>query len=156
MKKITIDAIESVPGPAAVEKKLTKPLGASQLAFTYYELDQGESSAFGYHAHEKQEEVFYVQRGTVIFRTESGTTTATAGEVVQIPPGEFQQAVNKAAEQVVMLIVGAPQEAGELTLRRFCEACDEETPQDIQDIEPGRVRETVCSDCRHVTGRFTP
>lgn len=154
MKKVAIDDVESLPGPA-VKRKLTDELGTTGMALAYYELDEGESSSFGYHAHGNQEEVFYVQRGAVTFRTESETTIATTGEVVRIPPGELQRAVNERAERAVMLVIGAPREAGELTLRRFCESCDEETPQELRDVEPGRVRETVCADCGAATGRFT-
>lgn len=155
MKKVDIDDVESLPGPAAVKRKLTDELGTTGMALAYYELDEGESSSFGYHAHGDQEEVFYVQQGAVTFRTESETVTATTGEVVRIPPGELQRAVNERAERAVMLVIGAPREAGELTLLRFCEVCDDETPQELRDADPGRVRETLCVDCGHVTGRFT-
>jgi uncharacterized cupin superfamily protein len=155
VEKVAIDDVESLPGPASVKRKLTDALGTTGLALAYYELEKGESSSFGYHAHADQEEVFYVQRGEVMFRTESGTVTATAGEVVRIPPGELQQTVNERSERAVMLVVGAPLAAGDLTLRRFCTSCDEETPQELRDVEPGRVRETACAECGDVTGRFT-
>ena len=155
MRKVSVDAVESLPGPAAVKRKLTDELGTTRLALAYYELDKGESSSFGYHAHGTQEEVFYIQQGAVTFRTESDTVTATAGEVVRVPPGELQRAVNERIERAVMLVVGAPREAGELTLVRFCEACDDKTLQELRDVDPGRVCDTICTECGHVTGRFT-
>lgn len=83
MRKVSVDDIESLPGPAAVKRKLTAELGTTGLALAYYELDKGQSSAFGYHAHERQEEVFYVLRGAVTVRTESGTVAPTADEAVR-------------------------------------------------------------------------
>jgi mannose-6-phosphate isomerase-like protein (cupin superfamily) len=155
LRKVDVDAIESLPGAAVVKRKLTDELGTTDLALVYYELVEGESSSFGYHAHGAQEEVFYVQQGAVTVRAESETVTVTSGEVVRVPPGELQRAVNERTERAVVLVVGAPQEAGELTLFRFCEACDDETLQEVRDVDPGSIRETVCSDCGHVTGRFT-
>lgn len=155
MKRVSVDDVEPLPGPAAVKRKLTDELGTTGLALGYYELDEGESSAFGYHAHEAQEEVFYVLRGTVTVRTESGTVTAAADEAVRIPPGALQRVVNERAERAVLLVIGAPREAGELTLLRFCETCNGETPQEVRDVDPGRVRETVCASCGAVIGRFT-
>jgi mannose-6-phosphate isomerase-like protein (cupin superfamily) len=155
MKKVRVEEIQSLPGPAAVKRKLTDALETTDLALGYYELEEEESTAFGYHAHGTQEEVFYVLRGAITVRTESGTVTATADEAVRIPPGELQQATNERAERAVVLVVGAPREAGELALRRFCGSCGEETPQEVRDVDPGRVRETVCVDCGDVTGRFT-
>lgn len=155
VKRVNADDIEPLPGPASVKRKLTDELGTTGLALGYYELDEGESSAFGYHAHGAQEEVFYVLRGAVTVRTDSGTVTATADEAVRIPPGELQQAVNERAERAAVLVIGAPRDAGELTLLRFCETCNGETPQEVRDVDSGRVRETVCTDCEDVTGRFT-
>lgn len=155
MRKVDIDDVERLPGPASAKRKLTDELGTTGLALAHYELEEGESSSFGYHAHAEQEEVFYVLRGTITVRTESGTLTATADEAVRIPPGELQQVTNERAERAVVLVIGAPRETGELTLRRSCEACGAETPHEVRDVDPDRVRETVCVDCGTVTGRFT-
>jgi quercetin dioxygenase-like cupin family protein len=155
MKKITVDDVDPAPSPASIKRRLTGPLGANEVALTYYELEEGESSAFGYHAHELQEEIFYVCRGTLTLRTDSTSLTASAGEAVRIPPGQLQQASNEQKNRVVMLAVGAPQESGSLRLIRCCQTCNEETPQEIIDAEPGQVRETVCAECGETTGRFT-
>lgn len=55
-----------------MKRKLTGDLETTDLALGYYELEEGESAAFGYHAHGAQGEVFYVLRGTITVRTELG------------------------------------------------------------------------------------
>ena len=68
MKTVRIEDVESrASGPADVKRPLTAALGATDLALNYFELAPGDSFAFGYHAHSDQEEVFYVQSGTVAF-----------------------------------------------------------------------------------------
>lgn len=155
MKKVTIDTVNSNPSPASVKKKLTEELETTHFALTYYELEPGESSAFGYHAHEQQEEVFYIQQGAVTIRTETQTCTVTAGELARVPPGELQQCINEADERARMVVIGGPKDAGKLTLRRYCDVCDQETPHDVRTLDGGGGRETICLTCGHVTGRFT-
>jgi len=59
MKKVTIEEIDRRIDSATVTRPLTAALGASNVAINYYELAPGDSFAYGYHAHEMQEEVFY-------------------------------------------------------------------------------------------------
>ncbi len=63
MEKVRIEDVENAVQPAAVMRHLTEPLGATDFAMNYYELEPGDSFAFAYHRHEVQEEVFYVQSG---------------------------------------------------------------------------------------------
>lgn len=71
MGKVRIDNVDNSIQPAAVMRHLTKPLGTTDLAINYYELEPGDSFAFAYHNHEVQEEVFYVHDGTATFETEA-------------------------------------------------------------------------------------
>lgn len=172
MEKISIEDVESRVGPAEVKRPLTRALGATDIALNYFELAPGDSFAFGYHAHSEQEEVFYVQSGTVTFETEDGETTVGPGEVVRFAPGEYQRGVNRISEprsdgsederrgssgdeeRVVALALGAPRESGDLDVRRDCPDCDERTSNSIQRAEDGDDLVTVCEECGAETGQF--
>ena len=155
MKRIRIDDQDHRIGPAAVRRSLTDSLGAEHLALTYFELAPGDSFAFGYHAHARQEEVFVVLEGSVTFETEAGDVVVDVDEVIRFAPGEFQRGVNAGKEQVIALAIGAPRDPGELTVFRDCEACGDRTPISIEwvDEEPAVV--TICEACGAETGRFT-
>jgi mannose-6-phosphate isomerase-like protein (cupin superfamily) len=155
MRKVTLADLDSRMGPADVVRPLTDALGATDVALNYYELDPGESFAYGFHAHENQEEVFYVQQGTVTFRTADGDVTAAAGEVVRFGPGEYQRGVNRGEDRVVALALGAPQDAGETEILRECEDCGVETPQGLS-LAAGKSAVVVtCEECGSETDRYT-
>jgi uncharacterized cupin superfamily protein len=88
MKRITVDDADNRMSPADTKRKLGDALGATDMTLNYYELEPGDSFGFGYHRHSDQEEVFYIESGTVTFDTEDGETTVTAGECVRFAPGE--------------------------------------------------------------------
>ena len=155
MRKISVDVPERVPSPASVRRPLADALGAENVAINYYELEPGESFAFGYHKHDEQEEVFYVVSGTATFETEDGEVDVHAGEVIRFPPGEFQQGWNRGDERVVALALGAPKETSGGALRRECPDCGERTPHTFGSEDEGRTRLTICLDCEAVTGRYS-
>jgi uncharacterized cupin superfamily protein len=154
MRRVSVDDLASRLGPASVSRPLSDALGTTNLAVNYYELAPGESSAYGFHAHENQEELFYVATGSVTFRTEDGDLAADAGDAVRVGPGEYQRCVNEGDERAVLLVVGAPREAGETDVRRRCETCDETTPQSLALVDDQTAVEAVCTACGSVTGRF--
>ena len=154
MEKVRIEETSSYMGPADVKRPLTDALGAEDVAVNYYELAPGDSFAFGYHAHEDQEEVFYVQSGTVTFEMEAGDVTASGGEAVRFGPGEFQRGVNEGDERIVALALGAPRDSELTELLRRCEACGERTPNEIETTDDRDALVTRCLDCGSVTGRF--
>lgn len=154
MDKIRIDEIEGTPDSATVRRPLTEAVNATNLALNYYELAPGDSFAYGYHRHEKQEEVFIVQRGRVSFETEDGVVDVEPGEVIRFGPGEYQQGINRGDERVVALAIGAPQDAGELEILRACESCGERTPNTIERIQDDGVKITRCLECGSETARF--
>lgn len=154
MEKVRIEAVESRPAAATVCRPLTDALDATGLALNYYELAPGASFAFGYHAHEGQEELFAILEGVVTFETESGEVEVDAGEVIRFGPGEFQQGVNEGEERVIALAIGAPRERGESTILRDCEACGDRTPHTIERADDAPVLLTRCLECSEVTGRF--
>lgn len=153
MNHVRIDDIESTPSPSAVRRPLADALGATDLAVNYFELEPGDSFAYGYHAHHDQEEVFYVQSGTATFETEDGDRRVAAGEAVRFAPGEFQQGRNDGDERVVALALGAPKETDETEVYRECPACDDRTPARFERADDGALL-TVCADCDTETGRF--
>ena len=153
MEKVAVDELDSWIGPASVKRPVGKALGTEHVALNYYELAPGESFAFGYHAHEKQEEVFYVVEGTATFETDDGPLRVGAGEAVRFEPGEFQRGVNEGTDRVRALAVGAPADPGELTLLRECEPCGRRSEHRIEPRDDRRALVTVCTDCGAETGR---
>lgn len=154
MRKRTISEMEDRMGPAAVVRPLTDALGLTDFAINYFELEPGDSFAYGYHAHADQEEVFYVQEGTVTFETRAGDVDVSAGDVVRFGPGEFQRGTNEGDERVVALAMGAPQETGGSEVYRHCEACGERTLQDFELTDEKDAVLTICQECGAETGRF--
>ncbi|MFC4405282.1 cupin domain-containing protein [Haloarchaeobius iranensis] len=155
MEKVTIADCDRRMGPADEKRPLADALGATDLALNYYELAPGDSLGFGYHRHADQEEVFYVQSGVVTFETESGDVPVEPGEVARFEPGEWQLGTNEGDERAAVLAMGAPKEAGELTMLRHCEDCDERTEQTISLTDGRDAVATTCVDCGAETGRFT-
>lgn len=153
MEHVRIDAVEDWMGPASIKRPLGRALGTTEMAINYYELAPGESFAFGYHRHTEQEEVFYIQSGTVTFETEAGDVAVETGEAIRFEPGEFQQGTNHSDERVVAVALGGPAEPGETEIRRDCPDCGERTPQRIEPADD--ALRTLCENCDTETGRFT-
>lgn len=155
MEKVRIEDVDGWMGPAAEKKPVSRALGTEHVAIIYYELDTDESMAFGYHRHEKQEEVFYVQEGTVTFETDEGDVAVGPGELARFAPGEWQRGTNRSAERATVLAVGAPRDGGETTILRECPECGEQTPQEITRGPEANALVTRCVECRAETGRFS-
>lgn len=166
MEKVAIEEQNDWMGPATVKRPLGEALGTEDVAINYYELEPGESFAFGYHAHERQEEVFYVLEGEATFETgephtdpgaAGGTVRVIAGpgELVRFAPGEWQQGYNDGDERVVAVAIGAPADAGDTTILRKCRECGERTEQKIEPSKEKDALLTVCVHCGKVTGQFT-
>lgn len=154
MDKVRIDEIDERLDSATVHRPLTDALNATNAALNYYELAPGDSFAYGYHAHEKQEEVFVVREGCVTFETEDGDVCAEAGETIRFAPGEYQRGINRGDERVVALAIGAPQETGKSEILRECEACGERTPNTVERVDDGTAKITRCLECGAETARF--
>jgi len=155
MRKLRVDEADRVPSPASVRRPLADPLGAEHVAINYYELQPGESFAFGYHRHDSQEELFCVLSGTATFETEDGDVDVGAGEVVYFAPGEYQQGWNRGDEPVTAFALGAPKDARGGEVRRECPECGERTPHRFGSEDDGRTRLTICLECDAVTGRYS-
>ena len=155
MKKVALDALDSRMGPADVKRPLSRALDTDEVALNYYELAPGDGFGFGYHRHEGQEEVFYVQRGTVTFETEDGDVDVSAGEAVRFAPGEWQLGTNRGDDRVVALAIGAPADAGRTEMLRECEHCGGRTENRIEMTDDREALVTRCEQCDSETGRFT-
>lgn len=153
MEHVRIDDLDNAVQPAAVMRHLTRPLGLSDMAINYYELEPGDSFAFAYHRHEVQEEVFVVLDGVAEFDTESGPVEVGSGEVIRFEPGEFQRGWNRGDERVRALALGAPLEYGDGEKLVDCPDCGEATENDIERADDETVR-TVCTVCGSETGRW--
>ena len=184
MRRVHIEDVDTYMGPASVKRPLSTELETEGIAINYFELDPGESFAFGYHSHAGQEEVFYVLQGTATFETNAGAAARAeangksiasededatvgptadadrieveveAGEAIRFAPGEYQQGHNENTERVVALAIGAPRDAGETDIRRECPPCGEDTPQEIEMTEDHDSLVTRCIECGTETGRF--
>ncbi|WP_325064181.1 cupin domain-containing protein, partial [Halobacterium bonnevillei] len=132
MRTVRLDDLDSRMGPADRTLPLTDVLGAANVALNYYELETGDSFAYGVHAHENQEEIFYVLDGTVTFRTldvgESGGVEGderevSAGELARFAPGEFQRGVKRGRRARPR--AGNRRAAGRPARRRFLRECED-------------------------------
>lgn len=154
MEKVRIDDVDALFGPATVKRPVSDELRTSDVALNYYELEPGDSFAFGYHRHHDQEEVFYIMEGTVTFETESGAVEATAGEFVRFAPGEFQRGVNQGDDEVIGLALGAPRDSEDVDILRECSNCGDRTAQRITITDEKDALLTLCDACGGRTGRF--
>lgn len=154
MEHVRIDEVDDRIDTASISRAIGDALGATNLALNYYELDPGESFAFGYHMHEDQEEVFLIEDGSVSFETDSGFVELEAGELIRFAPGEYQQGTNTGDERVRAFAIGAPKETGRSELLRECSECEERTNHTIEFDESEPALLTICLECDSVTGRY--
>lgn len=154
MKHIVIENVEPVVDSATVKRPLTDMLEASQVAINYYELDPGDSFAYGYHKHEAQEEIFIIQSGSVTFETEQGDVDVGEDEVIRFAPGEYQQGTNRGDDRVKAIALGAPQKIGKSEILRYCENCEERTSQTLEWVQDGKEKQIHCDECGATTGRY--
>ncbi len=154
MRKVDPSEMDARLGPAAVSRPLSDALGTTDLAVNYYELDPGESTAYGLHAHDDQEEVFYVLSGRLRFETDGDPVHAEAGELVRVGRGEYQRSHNDGDERATVLAMGAPRDGGDTEVLRSCADCGRRTPQDLGMTEDRSAVQARCTVCGSVTGEF--
>ena len=154
MEHIAVDDLDDSIQAAAVMRHLTEPLGLTDFALNYYELEPGDSFAFAYHNHEVQEEVFYVITGTATFETESGSVAIGPDEAIRFGREEFQRGWNRGDERVRALALGAPLEYGDQPKLRHCPDCDEQTDTRLERTEDGTAVVAHCRACGAETGQW--
>lgn len=125
MERTAIDDAEPVAlGEGSTRRRLSDPLGATDVAINRYRLAPGDGFPGGLHAHADQEEVFVVREGEATFETMTGDVTVAAGEAIRFAPGEFHSGANGADEPLVALAIGAPRETEDVRVPVACPACD--------------------------------
>lgn len=155
MEKVSIDDLDLVSNPpATIQRNLTRPLGTTDVALNYYELEPGDAFAYAYHNHEIQEELFYVLEGTATFETDAGPVEIGPDEIVRFGRGEYQRGTNQGEERVVAIALGAPLDYGEMDKRRQCPDCGEFTSQTFETVDDDYV--ATCQVCGTETGRWPP
>lgn len=155
MESVPFEAIENSIQPAAIMRQLTEPLGLTDVAVNYYELEPGDSFAFAYHNHEIQEEIFYVHTGTATFETEAGAIDIGPKAAIRFEPGEFQRGWNRGNDRVSAIAIGAPLDYGDQTKLRYCSHCETETDSSLERREEDAVVVATCVNCGAETGRWS-
>ncbi len=155
MEKVTIDDIDPLDTSlqADVYKPLSPFLETEDVSLNYYELAPGDQFGFELHTHYDQEEVFYIQSGTVTFETRDGDLEIEAGEVVRFAPGDFQIGRNEGDERVRAITLGAPKDSREVEYYRSCPTCEERTEQSAEREDDALA--IRCNICGEVTHRIT-
>lgn len=154
MEKVSIEDVENSIQPAAVMRHLTGPLGLTDMAINYYELEPGDSFGFAYHNHEVQEEVFHIFEGTATFETGDGPVDVAAGEIIRFDREEFQRGWNRGEGRVRALALGSPLEYGEQIKLRHCPECGEQTDNRLESEEATESVVAYCKECEVETGRW--
>ena len=106
MRKVRLDDLDSRMGPAARSLPLTDALGLADAAMNFYELEPGDSFAYGFHAHAEQEEVFYVLDGRLSVETPDRVFTVEPGQFFVAEPGSPHRAHNAAEADRALRVIG--------------------------------------------------
>ncbi|WP_435155839.1 cupin domain-containing protein [Haladaptatus sp. DFWS20] len=122
MKKISIDGVNA-DDPDIDRRKLSEPLGTTDVAINHYRLAPGEELPGGLHAHLDQEEVFVVLDGEATFETIDGRVTVESDEAIRFAPGEFQSGKNQSDTVLVVLAMGAPRDTDDVRFPLPCPTC---------------------------------
>jgi len=158
MEKVAIEEVDLELNPLkvhSVRKPVSRALDAEHFAMNYFELEPGESFSGGLHAHDDQEEVFYVEDGEATFEVgvDREPVVVEARELIRFPPGEFQTGYNSGDDRTIGWALGAPgarHDWDQLQSRVYCPECEEETTQDTALVD-GQF-ELTCTECGTVQG----
>lgn len=107
---VDVDAVEPEPNRPCECRKLSDPGDLDAVAINRFRAAPGEQLPLAYHAHETQQEAFYVIEGTLAVETPGETYEVSAGDLFVVDPGNPQRAYNPpdATGPVTALAVGAP------------------------------------------------
>jgi uncharacterized cupin superfamily protein len=144
MHRTTIEDGAVLPSRATVKRSLSQPLGTTELAINYYELESGEEFSNALHTHLDQEEVFYVVAGTATFETDDGQVRVGEGEAIRFGPGEYQYGYNDGTDRVTALAIGGPRDSTEF--RFECPHCESRMRPHRRVADDG---DRVVYHCRH-------
>ncbi|MFD1645265.1 cupin domain-containing protein [Haloarchaeobius litoreus] len=145
------DRPATVTEGGALRRSLSDALGIDGLSLNRYRVPGGERLSLSRHAHTAQEEVFVVLAGEATFETRAGEVTVGEREAIRFGPGEFQCGRNDADEDLAVLAVGAPRDAGETLISWTPELGDVACPDcgydamRVEATDGGAV--LVCPEC---------
>ena len=107
---VDVDAVEPESDRPCECRKLSDPGDLDAVAINRFRAAPGEQLPLAYHAHETQQEAFYVIDGSLAVETPDETYAVPAGDLFVVDPGHPQRAYNPAdaAGPVTVLAVGAP------------------------------------------------
>lgn len=104
-----VDDIEPAPDRPSTMRDIAQSARLETLGLRHYEADSGEDLPIaGMHSHDKQEEAFYVIRGTLTVETPMKTFTVPAGAVFTVEAQHPHRAHNAGDEPLEVLAIGAP------------------------------------------------
>jgi mannose-6-phosphate isomerase-like protein (cupin superfamily) len=114
---VDTDAVPTAEDRPCRLRRLSEPAGLSQMAINRFSAAPGEQLPLAYHAHETQEEAFYVLSGTLAVETPDEEYTVETGDLFAVDPASPQRAYNPAdaSESVEVLAIGAPPVSGDAT-----------------------------------------
>jgi mannose-6-phosphate isomerase-like protein (cupin superfamily) len=97
------DALGDYPGEMFM---YSKPLGTEQVAVTYRRMPQytGGKGSHG-HYHKTQEELYFVLRGTLLFKLDNEVVEVKRGSVVKVPPEVARSIWNDDPEDGEVVII---------------------------------------------------
>lgn len=122
MKKVSVSEVPASRRNPAL-RILTDELGTRDVAVNHFEVPPREQLSGGYHAHHDQEELFYVQTGSITFQTAERDVTVEEGEIIRFAPGDFHYGYNPSADPAIVLAIGAPPESQKVESVRECLTC---------------------------------
>lgn len=107
---VDVDSVDPEPDRPCECRKLSAPGGLDEAAINRFRAAPGEQLPLAYHAHETQEEAFYVLDGTLSVETPEGTFAVPADDLFVVDPESPQRAYNPtdADGPVTVLAIGAP------------------------------------------------
>lgn len=130
MEHASVDDRRTVDAPRRLD--LSDPLGTTDLAINYYNLDPGQGFSGVFHTHLEQEEAFYILSGTATFEyadeplADRDTVEVGPDEAIRFAPGEYQSGWNRGEEQVTGVAFGAPLDTEDpVRVPGPCPECDE-------------------------------
>ena len=115
---VDVDAVEPEPDRPCDCRKLADPGELDAVAVNRFRAAPGEQLPLAYHAHETQQEAFYVTEGTLAVETPDRTYEVPAGDLFVVDPGSPQRAHNPAdaTNPVTALAIGAPPAADDVVV----------------------------------------
>lgn len=153
-RKVTISELPDAPGPSAHKKEVDETVGASHVGFNVYTANPGEQIPHAYHYHHEHEEIFYVEKGTIVFQTPDREYRVEEGDAFFVPPGSPQKSRAVGSEPAVVVAVGAPKDSATGAVVEKCPSCGQQTDRDRE--TEGEQAVLYCAECGAETARYSP